>query len=196
MPDDEAYLIKALISHFYGKLFDKVRPEGMSELMFFVEVYNISEKYDAKELKAASRIEVQRALPKAWSEDDPTNAAFWDPIAAIYSGTIDTDRGLRELAMRALANATSRPMGEESRAKMREVLATCPGLANDLALMQLETMLQTRAPYPGQFGDAPQFSVFSPPLVRRAPGNPRYTNFPGLGPTGDVPPPRQWPFNP
>lgn len=205
MQDDETYLVEGLINYLYGVLYENAKLKDLSLLDYNVEMYAIGEKYESLEMKCITRREVETLLPTAWDKKDPANDRFWNRIVSIYGETVDSDRGLRDVAIKAITSVTSKAITKEQQKKIMGFLQSCPGLSSDLAFMHLQTLFKGTAaiprppaqPFPwddpksSRAANSSMSSMFSGAVESSAPPSTQSAAvYPGLGGSGSTESPR------
>lgn len=95
------------------------------ELTFHSKVYTIAEKCWLNDLKEVVKRKFQAATSREWALDDFVCAA-----QEAYNGTLDTDRGLRDIVLQALCSRKGIMEKEAAQSLVEEQ----PALAYDMIL--------------------------------------------------------------
>lgn len=96
------------------------------DLVFHAKMYAIAEKYGVSGLKTLALQRFESLVAETWNSFD-----FLDAIREIYSSTIDTDRGLRNVVIHIFRSHPELALDLETQAVVKEV----PGFAFDLFKM-------------------------------------------------------------
>ncbi|OCL09392.1 POZ domain-containing protein [Glonium stellatum] len=92
LPDDKLPVVEAMLDFFYR--FDYQATS--SPMIFNAKVYSIADKYDIPTLKSHALGKFRKSVETCWGMDD-----FPLAIREVYSSTLDNDRGLRDLVVKA-----------------------------------------------------------------------------------------------
>ncbi|OJD23475.1 hypothetical protein ACJ73_05172 [Blastomyces percursus] len=92
--DDDPRTIEAMIHFMYGFDYDSSgNSRGrISPMLFNARVYGVAEKYGVSHLKQEAKAKFEDAVRTCWDMDD-----FPPVIMEVYTSTISTDRGLRDV---------------------------------------------------------------------------------------------------
>lgn len=113
----------------------------VSPMLFNVKVYHIADKYDIPQLKEVAKKKFETAVKTCWQMDD-----FPIAITEVYSGTLKTDRGLREPLVNISTEHIDQLQEEDG---FRSALESTAGFAMDLALSlaQRNAQISTKTKY-------------------------------------------------
>lgn len=94
LEEDDPRAVEAMVHFMYGFNYDSSGSDRgrTSPMLFNVNVYQTGDKYDIPKLKEQAKEKFTVALKNCWEMDD-----FPVAIARVYSTTVASDRGLRDL---------------------------------------------------------------------------------------------------
>lgn len=99
-------------------------PPGF-ELTFHARVYTLAEKCWVDDLKQVALLKFKSAASRGWALDDLASAA-----QEVYTRTIDTDRGLRDIVVEAMCGRAGIMKDEGAQDLVKEV----PALGYDMIM--------------------------------------------------------------
>ena len=97
-----------------------------ADLVVHARVYALAEKYGVSGLKALAKEKFEVIVAHRWNQDD-----FLDAAMEVYTHTIDSDRGLRNVVIQAFRQRPELTSNND----VREVVQELPSLASDLHRM-------------------------------------------------------------
>ncbi|KAI1321277.1 hypothetical protein F5Y16DRAFT_71135 [Xylariaceae sp. FL0255] len=127
--EDDVEVVKAMISFMYSFKYDI--PTGVSNPMFHAQVYGVANKYLIPQMQNYSKDSFKDStgtLCYGLSVPDDLHMV----IKEVYTSTPDSDRGLRELVLKACQENLKKLSGKKS---FRLTLDTVSGFAGDLVLI-------------------------------------------------------------
>lgn len=120
---DDPGTIEAMIHFMYGFDYDSSRG-GVSPMLFNARVYKIAEKYRIPQLKERAKAKFEDTVRTCWDMDD-----FPLVVREIYTGTISTDRGLRNVVAETANNHIKSLLRKDD---VLSVLEECGGFSADV----------------------------------------------------------------
>ncbi|KKZ63347.1 hypothetical protein EMCG_02348 [[Emmonsia] crescens] len=138
--NDDPRTIEAMIYFMYESDYDSSgNSQGrISPMLFNAKVYGVAEKYGVSRLKQEAKAKFEDAVRTCWDMDD-----FTPTIMEVYTSTISTDRGLRDV----LVDTTSTHIKSLlQKGPFVLILEECAGFSADV-IQLLARRLPTRNKY-------------------------------------------------
>lgn len=108
----------------------------VSPMIFNVKVYSIADKYEVLMLKSQAREKFEKLVKACWDKDD-----FPYTIAEIYSSTLGTDRGLRDLVVEIVCEHINELLEKQD---FQTVLEETVGFAADVTRLMVGSFKKCR----------------------------------------------------